>query len=90
MSRTERLLDLLQVLRRHRYPVTGAALAEELGVSIRTLYRDIATLQSQGARIDGASSARRLPIQSCKRKGHASMARADWATSCVRASSCHH
>ena len=55
MSRTKRLLDLLQVLRRHRYPVTGAALAEELGVSIRTLYRDIATLQSQGARIDGAS-----------------------------------
>ena len=55
MSRSKRLLDLLQVLRRHRYPVTGAALAEELGVSIRTLYRDIATLQSQGARIDGAS-----------------------------------
>ena len=55
MSRTKRLLDLLQVLRRHRYPVTGAALAEELGVSIRTLYRDIATLQLQGARIDGAS-----------------------------------
>jgi predicted DNA-binding transcriptional regulator YafY len=55
MSRTKRLLDLLQVLRRHRYPVTGAALAEELGVSIRTLYRDIATLQAQGARIDGAS-----------------------------------
>jgi predicted DNA-binding transcriptional regulator YafY len=55
MSRTKRLLDLLQVLRRHRYPVTGAALAEELDVSIRTLYRDIATLQAQGARIDGAS-----------------------------------
>ena len=55
MSRSKRLLDLLQVLRRHRYPVTGAALSEELGVSIRTLYRDIATLQSQGARIDGAS-----------------------------------
>jgi predicted DNA-binding transcriptional regulator YafY len=55
MSRSKRLLDLLQALRRHRYPVTGAALAEELGVSIRTLYRDIATLQSQGARIDGAS-----------------------------------
>ena len=55
MSRTKRLLDLLQVLRRNRYPVTGAVLADELGVSIRTLYRDIATLQAQGARIDGAS-----------------------------------
>ena len=28
-------------------------LAEELGVSLRTLYRDIATLQSQGAAIEG-------------------------------------
>ena len=53
MSRAERLLDLLQILRRHRAPVTGPALAEELGVSIRTLYRDIATLQAQGADIRG-------------------------------------
>lgn len=51
--RAPRLLDLIQLLRRHRQPVTGAALAEELGVSLRTLYRDIATLQAQGARIDG-------------------------------------
>jgi predicted DNA-binding transcriptional regulator YafY len=53
MSRTERLLELLQVLRRHRRPVTGAALSAELGVSARTLYRDIATLRGQGARIEG-------------------------------------
>jgi predicted DNA-binding transcriptional regulator YafY len=53
MSRSERLLELLQVLRRYRQPVTGQALAEELGVSIRTLYRDIATLQAQGAAIEG-------------------------------------
>lgn len=53
MSRSQRLLDLLQILRLHRYPVTGAALATELGISLRTLYRDIATLQSQGAAIDG-------------------------------------
>ena len=52
MSRTERLFDLMQILRRHRYPVSGATLALELGVSLRTLYRDIATLQSQGATID--------------------------------------
>ncbi len=51
--RAQRLLDLIQVLRRHRLPVTGAALADELGVSLRTLYRDIATLQAQGATIDG-------------------------------------
>ena len=53
MSRAERLLDLLQVLRRHRQPVSGQILADELGISIRTLYRDIATLQGQGAHIDG-------------------------------------
>jgi predicted DNA-binding transcriptional regulator YafY len=53
MSRAERLLDLLQILRRHRAPVTGPALADEIGVSIRTLYRDIATLQAQGADIRG-------------------------------------
>ena len=53
MSRTERLLDLIQYLRRHRAPVTGTALAAEFGISIRTLYRDIATLQAQGADIQG-------------------------------------
>ena len=53
MSRTERLLDLLQLLRRHRAPVSGANLAAELDISIRTLYRDIATLQGQGAEIEG-------------------------------------
>lgn len=53
MSRSERLLDLLQILRRHRRPVSGQVLATELGVSLRTLYRDIATLQAQGATIAG-------------------------------------
>ncbi|MBI3452129.1 MAG: YafY family transcriptional regulator [Rhodospirillales bacterium] len=53
MSHAGRLLDLIQVLRRHRHPVTGRALAAELGVSLRTLYRDIGALQAHGARIDG-------------------------------------
>ncbi|WFS00255.1 helix-turn-helix transcriptional regulator [Rhizobium tumorigenes] len=53
MARSERLLTLLQALRRHRRPVTGAALAEETGVSLRTLYRDIASLQARGAHIEG-------------------------------------
>ena len=53
MSRAQRLLDLIQILRRHRFPVTGAALAAEFGISLRTLYRDIGTLQQQGASIDG-------------------------------------
>ena len=45
--------EKLQVLRRYRQPVSGQTLADELGISIRTLYRDIATLQGQGAAIDG-------------------------------------
>lgn len=53
MSRAQRLLDLIQVLRRYRRPVSGAALAEEVGVSLRTLYRDIGTLKAQGAHIEG-------------------------------------
>lgn len=53
MSRSERLLDLIQIMRRHRRPVSGKVLADETGVSIRTLYRDIATLQAQGAHIEG-------------------------------------
>ncbi len=53
MSRTERLFNLLQLLRRHRYPVTGEFLASELGVSLRSIYRDIMTLQAQGAQIEG-------------------------------------
>ena len=53
MSKTQRLFDLIQILRRYRYPVSGKQLAEELDVSLRTLYRDIATLQAQGASIEG-------------------------------------
>jgi predicted DNA-binding transcriptional regulator YafY len=53
MSRASRLLDLLQLLRRHRRPVSGQALASELGISLRSLYRDIETLRGQGAHIEG-------------------------------------
>ena len=52
-SRAARLLQLLERLRAHRQPVPGAALAAELGISLRTLYRDVSTLREQGARIDG-------------------------------------
>jgi len=53
MSRAERLMELLQSLRRRVYAVTARSLAEELGVSVRTVYRDIETLNSQGASVDG-------------------------------------
>jgi predicted DNA-binding transcriptional regulator YafY len=53
MSRAERLLALVQALRRRRRPVSGQDLADELSVSLRTIYRDIRALQAQGAPIDG-------------------------------------
>jgi predicted DNA-binding transcriptional regulator YafY len=53
MARTARLLALLQLLRGRRRPVTAAALAAELGISARTVYRDIAELGAQGAPIAG-------------------------------------
>jgi predicted DNA-binding transcriptional regulator YafY len=36
-----------------RAPITAARLAEETGVSLRSLYRDIESLRAAGARIDG-------------------------------------
>jgi predicted DNA-binding transcriptional regulator YafY len=54
ITKAERLLRLLQTLHRYRYPVIGKELADELGVSLRTLYRDIAALTAQGAHIDGS------------------------------------
>ena len=53
MGRTQRLLTLMDALRRHRRPVTAASLADELSVSIRTIYRDVQSLVGLGAPIDG-------------------------------------
>ncbi len=53
MAKTERLFAVIDTLRRHRSPVTAAQLAREQGVSLRTLYRDVQTLQCLGAPIDG-------------------------------------
>ena len=53
MSRTERLFDLIQLLRTYHFPVTAARLAGQLDVTVRTIYRDIATLQALGAPVEG-------------------------------------
>lgn len=53
MSKSERLLGLLQALRAHRRPVSAERLADELQVSVRTIYRDVVALNSQGATIEG-------------------------------------
>jgi predicted DNA-binding transcriptional regulator YafY len=55
MARPDRLFRLLDTLRRVPQPVTAARLADETGVSERTLYRDIETLRAGGALIDGAA-----------------------------------
>ena len=53
MNKTERLFALIDVFRRHRRAVTAAVLAEEMNVSVRTIYRDVQTLIGLGAPIDG-------------------------------------
>lgn len=53
MRRAERLLQLIQILRRHRRPVTGETIARELEVSLRTVYRDIAALMADRVPIRG-------------------------------------
>lgn len=53
MRRAERLFQIIQILRRSTMPVTGAALAAELEVSTRTVYRDVADLMAQRVPIAG-------------------------------------
>lgn len=53
MRRTERLFQIIQILRSRRAPITGRALAEELEISLRTLYRDMAELIAQRVPVRG-------------------------------------
>src|SRR3954470_24861859 len=55
MPRSDRLFDIIQALRTARKPMTAAALAEELEVTPRTVYRDIGTLQARRVPIEGAA-----------------------------------
>lgn len=53
MRRADRLFQIIQILRRSTRPVTAAALAAEIEVSKRTVYRDIADLIGQRVPITG-------------------------------------
>ena len=53
MRRAERLFRLIEYLRGRRLAITADDLAEELGVSTRTIYRDVGALQATGAPING-------------------------------------
>ena len=52
MRRSDRLFDLLQILRDGRLH-TAQAMAQHLGVSVRTIYRDMETLQASGVPVEG-------------------------------------
>jgi predicted DNA-binding transcriptional regulator YafY len=53
MRRADRLFQIIQALRRSARPVTGSMLAEELEVSKRSVYRDVADLIGQRVPIRG-------------------------------------
>ncbi len=53
MRRADRLFQLIQLLRGRRRATTAATIAERLGISERTVYRDIRDLVLAGTPIDG-------------------------------------
>jgi predicted DNA-binding transcriptional regulator YafY len=53
MRRADRLFQIIQILRRSRRPMTAKTLAEELGTSLRSVYRDVAELMAQRIPIRG-------------------------------------
>jgi predicted DNA-binding transcriptional regulator YafY len=53
LRRTERLFQIIQILRRASRPVTAGAVAGELETSLRTVYRDMAELIAQRVPIRG-------------------------------------
>jgi predicted DNA-binding transcriptional regulator YafY len=55
LRRADRLFDILRILRAAARPVTAASIAEELEVTVRTVYRDVATLQARRIPIEGAA-----------------------------------
>ena len=55
MRRSDRLFDIIQRLRTARGPLTASAIAAELEVTPRTVYRDIAALQASRVPIEGVA-----------------------------------
>lgn len=53
MRRADRLFEIIETVRSSDTAITAQFLSKELGVSERTIYRDIAGLQGQGVPIEG-------------------------------------
>ena len=53
MPRSDRLFEIIQILRAARAPLRAEDLADKLEVSKRTIYRDIAVLQSMRTPVEG-------------------------------------
>lgn len=53
MSKSDRLFEIIQILRAATKPVRADDLAQTLEVSSRTIYRDITTLQARNTPIEG-------------------------------------
>jgi predicted DNA-binding transcriptional regulator YafY len=53
VRRADRLLKIVQILRRRRKPTSARLIAEELEVAPRTIYRDIVDLQASHVPIEG-------------------------------------
>ncbi|MBU2982908.1 YafY family transcriptional regulator [Lentibacter algarum] len=55
MTRSTRMFEIIQILRAARQPRTAQRLADELEVTKRTVYRDIAALQAMRVPVEGAA-----------------------------------
>jgi predicted DNA-binding transcriptional regulator YafY len=53
VRRADRLFQIIQLLRGRRRPLTARAIAEDLAVSERTVYRDVRDLVASGTPIEG-------------------------------------
>ena len=53
MRRGDRLFEIIEILRRAKAPISAQSIGTELGVTKRTVYRDVAALIAQGVPING-------------------------------------